>query len=199
VGRIAGVTAEQTRERLIDAAARVFERDGYAGSTVAEIAREAGVTTGAIYVHYATKAELLAEALRCHGERATATLLPPGAAIDAATVLVALGSRLAERDRADTALLLEAMLAARRDADLARVLRDAMTERESLMAAMVAEGQADHVLTDDVSPDAAARFAIMLGLGSMLANELGLPAVEQTEWTSFIRRLIGAFTQENPA
>ncbi|HKE75173.1 MAG TPA: helix-turn-helix domain-containing protein, partial [Acidimicrobiales bacterium] len=66
MGRIAGVTPEETRERLLDAAARVFELKGYEGATVAQIAREAGVSSGAIYAHYASKADLLADALRAH-------------------------------------------------------------------------------------------------------------------------------------
>ena len=37
---------------LIDAAAEVFAERGYDGAGVAEIARRAGVTTGAIYSRY---------------------------------------------------------------------------------------------------------------------------------------------------
>src|SRR6266511_3038110 len=97
MGRIAGVTAAETRERLLDAAARVFELKGYEGATVAQIAREAGVTTGAIYAHYASKAELMVDALRAHKERATAALFPPGERIGVASVLVTLGNLLRSR------------------------------------------------------------------------------------------------------
>ena len=48
---------------LIDAAAEVFAERGYDGAGVAEIARRAGVTTGAIYSRYSGKSELLLEAL----------------------------------------------------------------------------------------------------------------------------------------
>jgi AcrR family transcriptional regulator len=48
----------QTRRELIDAAAVVFARRGFEGATVQEIADEAGRTTGAIYAHFSTKAEL---------------------------------------------------------------------------------------------------------------------------------------------
>ena len=44
---------------LIKAAAEVFAERGYAGAGVAEIARRAGVTTGAIYSRYSGKSELL--------------------------------------------------------------------------------------------------------------------------------------------
>ena len=49
---------------LIKAAAEVFAERGYAGAGVAEIARRAGVTTGAIYSRYSGKSELLLEALK---------------------------------------------------------------------------------------------------------------------------------------
>ena len=49
--------------RLLAAAVDEFAARGYAGARVAEIARRAGVTTGAIYSRYRGKAELLAEAI----------------------------------------------------------------------------------------------------------------------------------------
>ena len=48
-----------TRGRLLDAAAEVFCERGYDGTTVAEVARRAGLTTGAIYANFRDKAELL--------------------------------------------------------------------------------------------------------------------------------------------
>lgn len=43
---------ERTRERLLDSAGAVFARRGYHGAKVAEIAREAGYTTGAVYSNF---------------------------------------------------------------------------------------------------------------------------------------------------
>ena len=48
----------RTREALLDAAARLFARDGFAGARVEEIAEEAGVTTGALYAQFAGKEAL---------------------------------------------------------------------------------------------------------------------------------------------
>lgn len=195
MGRIAGVSAEETKERLVDAAARIFELKGYEGATVAQIAREAGVTTGAIYAHYSSKAELLIEALRVHSERATASLLPPGARAEAPDLLLALGSRLGRDDRDESALLIEALLAARRDAELAQVLAAALGDRERLMASILADGQAQRLLTEDVPVDAAARFALMLGLGSLLVRALDLPPVDRAQWDQVIRGLVDAFSE----
>jgi AcrR family transcriptional regulator len=193
MGRIAGVTPEETRERLLDAAARVFERKGYEGATIAQIAREAGVTSGAIYAHYASKAELLADALRAHRERATAAVLPPAGRADVTDLLFALGRRLGTREHDASELLVEALLTSRRDAELAEVLAAALGDRERTMAALVAEGQAAGDLVDDVSAEAAARCALMLSLGSMLVRRLDLPEVDADEWTAFVRRLVDAY------
>jgi len=50
--------AENTREDLLKAAALVFSDKGVARSTLAEIAKAAGVTRGAIYWHFENKAEI---------------------------------------------------------------------------------------------------------------------------------------------
>lgn len=50
--------AAETRQALLMAALAVFGRRGYAATRLEEIAREAGVTRGAIYWHFASKADL---------------------------------------------------------------------------------------------------------------------------------------------
>jgi AcrR family transcriptional regulator len=50
---------EQTRRRLLEAAARVFRRRGYRGASVEAIAAEAGYTVGALYSNFEGKDDLL--------------------------------------------------------------------------------------------------------------------------------------------
>lgn len=50
--------AENTRKELIEAARRVFHQCGVSRSTLEKIAKEAGVTRGAVYWHFKDKAEL---------------------------------------------------------------------------------------------------------------------------------------------
>jgi AcrR family transcriptional regulator len=49
---------ERTRERIVEAAAKVFARRGYHRATVDEIASEAGFTIGALYSNFAGKEDL---------------------------------------------------------------------------------------------------------------------------------------------
>jgi Transcriptional regulator len=44
--------AEVTKEKLLDAALKVFSKKGYPSTTLDDIAKEAGVTRGAIYWHF---------------------------------------------------------------------------------------------------------------------------------------------------
>ena len=50
--------AEERREQILGAAMEVFAERGYQEASVAEIAREAGITPAVIYDHFASKAEL---------------------------------------------------------------------------------------------------------------------------------------------
>jgi AcrR family transcriptional regulator len=53
----------ETRQRLLDAGERVFLRRGLQGSSVEEIAAEAGYTRGAFYSNFKSKDELFVELL----------------------------------------------------------------------------------------------------------------------------------------
>ena len=57
-----------TRQRLVQAARDVLERGGYAAASVIAIAERAGVSAGALYRHFPSKAELFVEVLRAAGE-----------------------------------------------------------------------------------------------------------------------------------
>lgn len=50
--------ALETRHRILDAAEQVFQEHGVSHTSLAEIATAAGVTRGAIYWHFANKADL---------------------------------------------------------------------------------------------------------------------------------------------
>jgi len=58
--------AEETRNRLIDSALRVFSTKGFAASTTKDIAKEAGVTDGLIYHYFSSKEDLIWAILERH-------------------------------------------------------------------------------------------------------------------------------------
>lgn len=54
--------AARNRERIIDAAARLFRERGFEGIGVADLMKEVGLTHGGFYGHFASKDDLEAEA-----------------------------------------------------------------------------------------------------------------------------------------
>lgn len=50
--------AIRTRQKILEAAATVFEKRGYQAATIAEILSTAGVTKGALYFHFESKEHL---------------------------------------------------------------------------------------------------------------------------------------------
>lgn len=58
-----------THERILDTAARAIRRAGFQGVGVADIMKEAGLTHGGFYAHFASRDALLAEALAHAGQQ----------------------------------------------------------------------------------------------------------------------------------
>jgi AcrR family transcriptional regulator len=54
----------ETRDMIIQAARRVFSEKGYHKSQIADIVREAGISTGSIYAHFKDKHDLFEQIIR---------------------------------------------------------------------------------------------------------------------------------------
>jgi AcrR family transcriptional regulator len=191
MGRVAGVTATETRERLLRAAADAFAEQGYDGTRVADIASSAGVSNGALYAHFGSKAELLVGALRAHGRRHLADMFAADPGRSVAEMLLATGRRLRRRPDAGGYLLVEALVAARRDEDVARPMRDYMGERADWLAQLIRTAQASGELDPDVSAEALAHFCLLLTMGSALVTPES-HAVDENEWAELLTRLMAA-------
>jgi AcrR family transcriptional regulator len=91
--------SERTRERILDAAARVLAHQGYAGTRLSDIAELAHVQAPALYYYFASREELIEEVLTLgmtraleHVNRALADLPPGTGTLD--RICVAVGAHL---------------------------------------------------------------------------------------------------------
>ena len=160
-----------TRERLLAAAAATCVERGYEGATVGEIARRAGVTTGAIYNHFGDRAELLVEA----GRRALDEVADTRRLSVEATV-----GRFLSPDFAPTRrLLLELHGASRRHADVAALLDDWHAERA---------GELETAGVDAVAVTA----LFLLLLGCCQVDAVGALRADRGEVESAMRRAVAA-------
>jgi len=81
---------QATHERIVEVAARAIRRSGYAGTGVADIMKEAGLTHGAFYAHFPSREAMLAEAADRAGAESVATSAKVAAAAPTRQVLRAL-------------------------------------------------------------------------------------------------------------
>jgi TetR/AcrR family transcriptional regulator, transcriptional repressor for nem operon len=65
---------EASHDRIVEAAARAIRRSGYDGAGVADIMKDAGLTHGGFYAHFASREAMLAEAADRAGAESVATL-----------------------------------------------------------------------------------------------------------------------------
>ena len=67
MNRTPSARKQETHERIVDVAARSIRRQGYAGVGVADVMKDAGLTHGGFYAHFASRDALLVEALERAG------------------------------------------------------------------------------------------------------------------------------------
>ena len=180
--------------RLLAAATAEFAERGYAGARVAEIAKRAGVTTGAIYSRYRGKAELLSEAI----EQATSGELDAlfadhrfqGRMED---IILIAGSHLVDRsDSPAPGMLLESFTAARHETDVAELLRSRMFDRAGRLAEIIEGAKASGGIDDALDTDALVTFCHAVGLGFLLLEVLDPPMPDAAAWEELIGRLVAA-------
>jgi AcrR family transcriptional regulator len=188
------------RDKLVASAAVVFAEKGYDGAGVAEIARRAGYTTGAIYGRFTGKAELLLAAIEARSENELDQLFNEhrfeGKVTD---ILTTVGSHLVtDQMGPESALLLEAFVAARRDPEVRRLMQGLLDLRGDRLADLVAEAQATGAIDPALDAEAVVRFCHAVGFGFLLfrAVEIDLPAAGP--WEDLIARLVDALDVNPP-
>ena len=178
--------------RLTEAAAEVFAERGYDGAGVAEIARRAGVTTGAIYSRYRGKTELLFDALDSAVEEHLDSILTSSEYTSPVDLLSSLGSRLLEKHGDEDALFLEAIVASRRDSELSEMLGRRLEDQGMRLAKIIEEAKSDGQFDDSIDTAAIVTFAQAISLGFTIFRTLDAPMPEPNEWQVVIDRVISS-------
>ena len=175
-----------TRERLVRAAAEVFREKGYTGSRVQDIARRAGFTSGALYVHFDSRAELLAEAIAAENSRMFRLLsegIGRSVPFDAAAVASSLAAFVALESSPTDQLMLDGFAICTREAEarhrIGESVGDLLEKLETSIRAMpVGDGS---VMAEDPAGVAYLMVAFMSGVAALRAAGLGSHAPEAVE------------------
>ena len=192
------LTNSELSDRLLEAAADLFAEKGYEQAGVAEIARRAGVTTGAIYSRYTGKADLLQDAVKNHAPTEITRLLRAEDNDQSPKdILADIGEHLLDDLHESTGIFIEALVAARRDPDLAIVLHQLATQEDGEVAKILEAAQASGSIDQNLDNLALVRLAHAIGYGMNVTRLLGLELPTKDSWTEVINRVINSFAPTN--
>jgi AcrR family transcriptional regulator len=194
--RAAGGGAGGTRRELVEAAGRLLEEGGYAAASVQAIADRAGVSAGALYRHFPSKAELFVEVFRAAAQRNLAALdevATSGSSLERLEAVVAAHARRAlRRPRLAWALLYEPVDALV-DAERLAYRRTYCRRMAQLLRRAIADGELPE---QDVELGAAALVgAIAEAMVGPLSPVTGRVAAQEplvANLVRFCRRAVGA-------
>lgn len=184
-------SGDPLRERLLDAATRVFARQGYTGTKILDVVREAGLSTGAIYGRFRSKNDLLREAV-IRGSANAARVAGDGVERVADLITRAATQHAPSLTDAE-AVRLEAYVAARREPEVATALVDAQAQWRHRVEPVVQAALADGTVGSDVDPEAVLYFIRTVHLGLLLQRGAGTPPPDQEGWTDLIERIVASF------
>jgi len=194
--------ADDVGDRLVKAAAKVFAEKGYDGAGVQQIARAAGLTTGAIYSRYEGKAELLKAAIasECRDELDElfqTNLESPDPVSD---IITTIGSHLVEPElRPGDGLLFEAFAASRRHPELRQIVADHVDERRDRFSQLVELAKLEGSVDAGLETETIVHFCHGVGLGMLMYDAISAPHPKAEPWEELLGRLIAAAGPNGPA
>jgi AcrR family transcriptional regulator len=187
--------AKSTRGRLLAAAYELLVERGYQTTTVQNVARRAGLTTGAIYANFANKQELMAAAVldRMFQPGTDVPALMPETDLDNDTDLLVglLTAHLAAPAAPEHRLLTEVTGAVIREDRPKSPLFNGVQIIEALTRDSIVQAQEAGEIAEEFSADALVAIVVNLYLGAITTKAWGFDQPDPTE----VLEILSAFTR----
>ncbi|MFN0130931.1 MAG: TetR/AcrR family transcriptional regulator [Phycisphaerales bacterium] len=185
--------ASKRREQLLDCAADLFAKNGYARATTAHLARAAGVTEPIIYRHFDSKRDLFVALIERTGretieqwERHLADAIDPAERLRR---LVGDNPMVSERGRRAYRVILQAISEVD-DPVIHDALRNHLKSLHAFLAEELEAAQKDHKVTQRFSADIMAWLLIHLGLGYGVLEAMAIPGQGTDREGAHVRDII---------
>jgi AcrR family transcriptional regulator len=183
-----------TRERILTAAERLFAQLGFSDVTMPMIAEASGITAGAIYKHYASKADLFFQVIQRSVESTQLPAATPGQRDESLPGIVA--NYTARRLKLLRQLSVEVHAASTKDPKVRRLLRRALAANVEQLRSGIEAGQRAGELDPAADPGLVAQSVLVFIMGLMHLETLAPQLVGDARWHDFVRErvavLIGA-------
>lgn len=185
------------RQRILRAAVEVFLEKGYGGARVADIAKRAGYTGGALYVHFPGRTALLAEAVVMEGQRLIAELLAELGSVPVGRgIAEVLATQMARPGSTFDRLIVEALALAARDPEAKELLDSSFAALVAMVDVQLdAAREAGFV---DKSLDRVALRAVFTSwiFGLLVIRAIGVEQPDATATADVVRRMTRGLAAE---
>jgi AcrR family transcriptional regulator len=166
VPRVTAAHEQAVRQRIIDAAIKVFGEMGYQQATIQDVVRASGLSVGAVYTHFKNKEQLFVVACACEVDAQKADLrlrmAELGSVSDRLRSAVDFAIDSAVSGSFDYGLRAHAWMAAQDSPDLRQLLRDRRTEMVAFSRLVLQEALVRGELASWIDADAIASAFVTL-------------------------------------
>lgn len=198
-GRRSAAEARETRATLLRAACELFAERGYLQTSIRDIGRRAAVTSGAIYGHFRSKAELLAEVIHSKtADELEADTLGSSQPTDHVETLTE-KARTAPSRRELRALILQGAAAAQTDDETRARLREEQLAHITLWVEAYERNRERLGIHPSVDIEAAVLYTWAVELGLGVLEGVGIEPPSIAAWADIQNRLARALRLEPEA
>ena len=187
---------DETTRRLLEAAAAEFVEHGYDKAVVSDIARRAGVTTGAVYARWPHKSDVMVAAL----DRIFEEILPEQRikefgldALPVKDIFVLWGAYLLSSD-ATQDVLVQVFGSARNNVAVQERLKRFLGDQADQLGHLVERGKEEGIFDPELSTPAVILAIQSIGIGTHLllsSGRDGRQIPSEQAWSELIARMIG--------
>lgn len=184
---------EQRRRQVLDAALRCFREKGFAGASIGDICKTAGMSPGHLYHYFSSKDDIVAAIAEADRHQAAATFERIAAQGDLAEALLAALDPEVDLGEfgIDGGLAFDVFAEAGRNPRVAAAVRSIYREVNRALASLITAEQADGRIDDGIDPEGAALTITALVEG-LVVMSVSHDEAELARATPSVRRMIRA-------
>lgn len=159
---------EEKRAELLKAAISVIADEGYARASMRKVAKRAGCTTGAVTYYFANKAEMVTAVAKSLFDIFNATLIVHQEHVDIRAGFVRWLEWTKADDPAPWLALFQLLAHARHEPAFADVFQELYAQYRKSFASIIAKGQREGLIRDDIPANLLADQLSAIGDGWMM-------------------------------
>jgi len=187
---------EEAKSKIVEAARVVFAKKGYHDSTMDDVAKEVGVSKGAIYSYFKSKEDILKETYLQTHQTLRTIINKACEKMDLVQALEEVYSMVTERYKGNLHRHFEQVALASRDPIIKKIIMDDYQRDVETVQTFVEEKMKEGLMRTDVEAQTLAELFTALFMGTMEKLVLGFPNKDvHDQWIKSMTLILGKTTK----